>query len=478
MEAGEIKEQLQSWARSEPARLAHRRGGILIGVAEALGLGLAISTCWLAFHGAGSHLPTSITEVGSWQGKTLPGRAIGLLSIASLMLPSIPAWGMPGFGHRILRAALLAISLELTWGEGLPWAIPWAGMAGSAACLCITAYSMSRPSNRLIIKARRGLQELGRELPGWGASTPISWAAGHRGLLSPSGQPFTLHIALGRERSSRHGGTSAEWDGLTPAKLERSAWKGPSLLWVQLRADSSSYAPERWPLDTGETLPGAARDAAQWLWEHSGEVPGTTHAMREGASRTIRTAHEQLQTAGARKFKRNGALLSTGAQQVLIWPHPGAPEPDHPGWPEFSRRVARMNWESSVIWAPLIGRARPLPGTLPSRATLLSGNAKSVILALQDPSSRTSGTAGDKGKGQGDKTSSEPTRENKGQPRPPHEVLGLEPGSNQDAVKAAYRRAALRYHPDRVQSLGEEFRQLAEERMKEINEAYEKLRSD
>ncbi len=52
-------------------------------------------------------------------------------------------------------------------------------------------------------------------------------------------------------------------------------------------------------------------------------------------------------------------------------------------------------------------------------------------------------------------------------------ILGLEPGAGQDAIKKAYRKLSMKYHPDKVRHLGEEFRSVAEEKMKEINAAYD-----
>lgn len=52
-------------------------------------------------------------------------------------------------------------------------------------------------------------------------------------------------------------------------------------------------------------------------------------------------------------------------------------------------------------------------------------------------------------------------------------VLGLEPGADQDTIKKAYRKLSMKYHPDKVRHLGEEFRAVAEEKMKEINAAYD-----
>ena len=52
-------------------------------------------------------------------------------------------------------------------------------------------------------------------------------------------------------------------------------------------------------------------------------------------------------------------------------------------------------------------------------------------------------------------------------------VLGLEKGASEEEIKKAYRKLSMKYHPDKVGHLGEEFRNVAEEKMKEINEAYD-----
>ena len=60
--------------------------------------------------------------------------------------------------------------------------------------------------------------------------------------------------------------------------------------------------------------------------------------------------------------------------------------------------------------------------------------------------------------------------------RSPYEVLGVNPGASQEEISAAYRRLVRQYHPDKVADLGPEFRELAEQRMKEINAAYQSLK--
>ena len=51
-------------------------------------------------------------------------------------------------------------------------------------------------------------------------------------------------------------------------------------------------------------------------------------------------------------------------------------------------------------------------------------------------------------------------------------VLGLQQGADFVEIKKAYRKLSMQYHPDKVGHLGEEFKNVAEEKMKEINVAY------
>jgi DnaJ like chaperone protein len=57
-------------------------------------------------------------------------------------------------------------------------------------------------------------------------------------------------------------------------------------------------------------------------------------------------------------------------------------------------------------------------------------------------------------------------------------ILEIDPSSSNDEVKKAYRRMAMKYHPDKVSHLGEEYRKTAEEKFKKVNEAYEKIKKE
>ena len=56
------------------------------------------------------------------------------------------------------------------------------------------------------------------------------------------------------------------------------------------------------------------------------------------------------------------------------------------------------------------------------------------------------------------------------------EILGVSATSSAEQIVSAYRNMAKMYHPDRLANLAPEFIELAEERMKEINAAYETLK--
>ncbi|TAL69626.1 MAG: molecular chaperone DjlA [Bacteroidetes bacterium] len=59
-----------------------------------------------------------------------------------------------------------------------------------------------------------------------------------------------------------------------------------------------------------------------------------------------------------------------------------------------------------------------------------------------------------------------------------YKILEIEPSCTNDDVKKAYRRMAMKYHPDKVSHLGEDFRKTADEKFKKVNEAYDKIKRE
>lgn len=59
-----------------------------------------------------------------------------------------------------------------------------------------------------------------------------------------------------------------------------------------------------------------------------------------------------------------------------------------------------------------------------------------------------------------------------------YKILEIDPASANEEVKKAYRRMAMKYHPDKVSHLGDEFRKTADEKFKKVNEAYEKIKKE
>ena len=59
-----------------------------------------------------------------------------------------------------------------------------------------------------------------------------------------------------------------------------------------------------------------------------------------------------------------------------------------------------------------------------------------------------------------------------------YKVLEITPDATDDEVKRAYKRMAMKYHPDRVATLGEDVRLKAEEKFKAVAEAYECIKKE
>ena len=57
-----------------------------------------------------------------------------------------------------------------------------------------------------------------------------------------------------------------------------------------------------------------------------------------------------------------------------------------------------------------------------------------------------------------------------------YKVLGIESTATEEEIKKAYRQMAIRYHPDKVAPMGEEYQKGAQEKFQKIQEAYENIK--
>lgn len=57
-----------------------------------------------------------------------------------------------------------------------------------------------------------------------------------------------------------------------------------------------------------------------------------------------------------------------------------------------------------------------------------------------------------------------------------YKILGVEESATDEEVKRAYRKMAVKFHPDKVAQMGEEFQKGAKEKFQKIQEAYEAIK--
>jgi len=57
-----------------------------------------------------------------------------------------------------------------------------------------------------------------------------------------------------------------------------------------------------------------------------------------------------------------------------------------------------------------------------------------------------------------------------------YKILEITPESTDQELKKAYRKIASKYHPDKVTHLGDDFKNLAEEKFKAVNNAYQSIK--
>jgi DnaJ like chaperone protein len=59
-----------------------------------------------------------------------------------------------------------------------------------------------------------------------------------------------------------------------------------------------------------------------------------------------------------------------------------------------------------------------------------------------------------------------------------YKILEISPDASESEIKKAFRKMAVKYHPDKVSHLGEDYKKAAEEKIKKVNEAYEKIKKE
>lgn len=59
-----------------------------------------------------------------------------------------------------------------------------------------------------------------------------------------------------------------------------------------------------------------------------------------------------------------------------------------------------------------------------------------------------------------------------------YKILEIETTASDDEVKKAYRRMAMKYHPDKVSHLGDDFQKAANEKFQSVNKAYESIKKE
>lgn len=59
-----------------------------------------------------------------------------------------------------------------------------------------------------------------------------------------------------------------------------------------------------------------------------------------------------------------------------------------------------------------------------------------------------------------------------------YKILEIDPGASNEEIKKAYRRMAMKYHPDKVSTLGTDVENAAKEKFQSVNKAYENIKKE
>ncbi len=57
-------------------------------------------------------------------------------------------------------------------------------------------------------------------------------------------------------------------------------------------------------------------------------------------------------------------------------------------------------------------------------------------------------------------------------------ILEIDKSASEEEIKKAYRKMAVKYHPDKVSHLGEEFQKAAQEKFQSVQDAYEQIKKE
>ncbi|MEX2428175.1 MAG: DnaJ domain-containing protein [Bacteroidales bacterium] len=59
-----------------------------------------------------------------------------------------------------------------------------------------------------------------------------------------------------------------------------------------------------------------------------------------------------------------------------------------------------------------------------------------------------------------------------------YKILEIDTDVSDDELKKAYRRMAMKYHPDKVAHLGEDFKAVAQEKFRKVKDAYDSIKKE
>ncbi|WP_372934406.1 TerB family tellurite resistance protein [Mariniphaga sediminis] len=59
-----------------------------------------------------------------------------------------------------------------------------------------------------------------------------------------------------------------------------------------------------------------------------------------------------------------------------------------------------------------------------------------------------------------------------------YKILEIEPTASNEDLKKAYRKMAMKYHPDKVSHLGDDFQKAAKDKFQMVNQAYENIKKE